>query len=269
MNDDNRAAQPGGQTAPEAGARTALIVGGASGIGLATVRAFAAEGYRVVLADVNSEAAQRLAAELGVTAMTMDVTDEESVAAGFAATPDLHAVVNCAGLSMPGPITELELSAWQTTVEVCLTGSFLVVKHAGRRLAEGGSITCIASLNGRQPGTGMASYCSAKAGVLMLVQVAALELAERGIRVNAINPGLVDTPLVAGIALVPGLREEYLDNTPLGRSGAPEEIADAAVFLASDKARWMTGSAIDLDGGAHLRRYPDVLGRVRAMANGS
>ncbi|MFF3567842.1 SDR family NAD(P)-dependent oxidoreductase [Nocardia jiangxiensis] len=248
--------------------RTAVVTGGASGIGAATVRALVAQGYRVVVADIDGDAAGRLADELGdaVTSARMDVTDEDSVAEVFAAASGAHAVVHCAGVSVPGPITELELAGWRTTVDVCLTGTFLVVKHAGRHLADGGSIVCTASLNGRQPGTGMAAYCAAKAGVLMLIEVAALELADRGIRVNAISPGLVDTPLVAGVALVPGLREEYLENTPLGRSGRPEEIADAVVFLASDQTRWMTGSTIDLNGGAHLRRYPDVLGRVRAMA---
>ncbi|MEU4812910.1 SDR family NAD(P)-dependent oxidoreductase [Nocardia fluminea] len=247
--------------------RTAMVIGGASGIGLATARTLAAEGYRVTVADIDEAAARDAAALLGtdVTAIGMDVTDEDSVAAGFESAHGVQTVVNCAGLSIPGAITELDLAHWQTTIDVCLTGTFLVLKHAGRHIAEGGSITCIASLNGRQPGTGMASYCSAKAGVLILVEVAALELADRGVRVNAISPGLVDTPLVAGISLVPGLTEEYLDNTPLGRSGRPEEIAEAVAFLASDRAGWMTGAAIDLNGGAHLRRYPDVLGRVRAM----
>ncbi len=247
--------------------RTALVTGGASGIGLATARALIADGYRVVIADIDAAKAEAVADELGefASSVGMDVTDEASVAAGFGATTGLHAVVNCAGLSMAGPITELELAHWNTTVDICLTGSFLVIKHAARHIADGGSITCISSLNGRQPGTGMAAYCAAKAGVLMLVQVAALELAERRIRVNAISPGLVDTPLVAGVALVPGLTEDYIENTPLGRAGRPEEIADMAAFLASDKAAWMTGSAIDLNGGAHLKRYPDVLGHVQAM----
>ncbi|MET7773717.1 SDR family NAD(P)-dependent oxidoreductase [Nocardia sp. NPDC005366] len=248
--------------------RSAMVIGGASGIGFATARVLAAEGYRVVVADVNATGARDAAARLGgeVTAITMDVTDEASVRRGFEAEHGVHTVVNCAGLSVPGAITELELAHWQTTIDVCMTGTFLVLKYAGRHTADGGSITCIASLNGRQPGTGMASYCAAKAGVLMLVEVAALELAERGIRVNAISPGLVDTPLVAGAALVPGLIDEYLENTPLGRSGRPEEIADAVAFLASSRAGWMTGAAIDLNGGAHLRRYPDILGRVAAMA---
>ncbi|RMI35697.1 SDR family oxidoreductase [Nocardia stercoris] len=244
-----------------------MVTGGASGIGLATARALVADGYRVVLADIDAAKADAAAQELGDSAsgLGMDVTDEASVAAGFEATTGLHAVVNSAGLSMAGLISELELAHWNTTVDVCLTGSFLVLKHASRHIADGGSITCISSLNGRQPGTGMAAYCAAKAGVLMLIQVAALELAPRQIRVNAISPGLVDTPLVAGVPLVPGLQEDYIENTPLGRAGRPEEIAAMAAFLASDQATWMTGSAIDLNGGAHLKRYPDLLGHVQAM----
>ncbi|MFC8384738.1 SDR family NAD(P)-dependent oxidoreductase [Nocardia sp. NPDC057272] len=247
--------------------RTAIVIGGASGIGLATAHALTADGFRVIVADIDDSAAAEAATAIGGSASSirMDVTDEASVAAGVADLDDVHAVVSCAGLSMTGPITDLELANWQLTLDVCLTGTFLVLKHAARRIADGGSITCIASLNGRQPGTGMAAYCAAKAGVLMLVEVAALELADRRVRVNAISPGLVDTPLVAGIAFVPGLTEDYLENTPLGRSGRPEEIADMAAFLASDKATWMTGSTIDLNGGAHLRRYPDVLGHVRAL----
>ncbi|AFA74733.1 putative oxidoreductase, short-chain dehydrogenase/reductase family [Gordonia polyisoprenivorans VH2] len=249
---------------------TALVIGGASGIGKATARRLHEDGHHVVVADVNADAASATAAELGgtATAVYLDVTDEASVAAGFDGLDDLTTVVNCAGLSMPGALTDLELSAWQTTLDVCLTGTFLVLKYAGRRVAQGGSIVCVASLNGRQPGAGMGSYCAAKAGVLMLVEVAALELAERGVRVNAVSPGLVDTPLTAGIAFVPGLTEEYLENTPLGRAGTPEDIAATIAFLASPASGWMTGAAIDLNGGAHLRRYPDVLGKVRALAGG-
>lgn len=244
---------------------TALVVGGASGIGLATARALAADDWSVVIADVNTEAAQAAATDLGARAVTMDVTDEDSVEAGFDGIDDLRVVVGCAGLTMPGAITELPLEHWQTTIDVCLTGSFLVLKHAGQRIVDGGSIVVISSLNARQPGTAMASYCAAKAGVTMLVEVAALELAPKGVRVNAIQPGVVDTPLTAGLALVPGLMDEYLENTPLGRSGRPEEIAEMAVFLASEKAAWITGAAFDVNGGAHLQRYPDVLGKVRAM----
>ncbi|WP_279104536.1 SDR family NAD(P)-dependent oxidoreductase [Gordonia paraffinivorans] len=246
--------------------RRAVVIGGASGIGLATVDALIEAGVDVVVADVNGEAAEQVAAERGtVSALRLDVTDEDSVAAGFDAVGEFDTMVNCAGLSDPGALTELELSAWRHTVDVCLTGTFLVIKHAGQRIADGGSITCIASLNGRQPGSGMGAYCASKAGVLMLVEVAALELAGRGVRVNAVSPGLVSTPLTEGIGMIPGLTDEYIENTPLGRSGEPSEIADTVVFLASDKARWITGSAFDVNGGAHLKRYPDVLGKVRAL----
>ncbi len=219
----------------------------------------------MVVADVNTDAALAAAEEIGGRAVTLDVTDESSVAAGFASLDDLEAVVSCAGLTVPGALTELGLDQWQTSIDVCLTGSFLVLKHAGQRIVDGGSITVISSLNGRQPGAGMGAYCAAKAGVTMLVEVAALELAPRKIRVNAISPGLVDTPLTEGLSLVPGLVDEYLENTPLGRSGRPAEVADMAAYLASEKAAWITGSAFDLNGGAHLQRYPDVLGKIRAM----
>lgn len=148
---------------------------------------------------------------------------------------------------------------------MCLTGTFLVLEHAGRRIVDGGGIVVISSLNGRQPGAGMGAYCASKAGVTMLVEVAALELAPRRVRVNAISPGVVDTPLTEGLALVPGLTDEYIENTPLGRAGQPEEVADMAAFLTSDRAGWITGAAFDVNGGAHLQRYPDVLGKVRAM----
>ncbi|MGI3224263.1 SDR family NAD(P)-dependent oxidoreductase [Streptomyces sp. GTA36] len=243
----------------------AMVVGGASGIGLATARALDAEGMQVTIADVNFDAAQSAADGLGdtVSAVAMDITDEDSVAAGFAGMDDLTTVVSCPGLTIPGAITELAFDDWQKTVNVCLNGTFLVLKHAGRSIRDGGSITVISSLNGRQPGTGMGAYCASKAGATMLVEVAALELAPRRIRVNAIQPGRVETPMTASSDLVPGLVEQFLDNTPLGRAGKPEEIADVAIFLASGKASWITGATFDINGGAHLQRYPDMLALLR------
>lgn len=102
----------------------------------------------------------------------------------------------------------------------------------------------------------------------MLTEVAALELGSRGIRVNAVSPGLVDTPLTAGVSLVPGLREDYLENMPLGRAGEPEEIAEMIAFIASDAASWMTGATVDLNGGAHTGRYPDMPAHIAAMVSG-
>ncbi|HEX3289355.1 MAG TPA: SDR family NAD(P)-dependent oxidoreductase [Mycobacterium sp.] len=248
--------------------RIAVVIGGASGIGWATARALAADGCRVTVADRNGEGARAKAGELGEphTAADVDVTDEASVQRLFDNIGPLDVVVNCAGFGSLGLITDLAVDEFRSVVDVCLNGSFIVAKYAGQKLRAGGSLVTISSLNGRQPAIGMSAYCSAKAGVSMLTQVAALEMGPRGIRVNAIAPGLVDTPLTEGSYAVPGLVEDYLENTALGRSGKPEEIADAVVFVCSPKASWLTGEVLDLNGGAHLKRYPDVLGHVMKLA---
>jgi NAD(P)-dependent dehydrogenase (short-subunit alcohol dehydrogenase family) len=177
-----------------------------------------------------------------------DVTAEDSVAALLDRVLDEHGgldlVVNSAGVSTLGNVVDLAVDEWRRVVDVCLTGAFVVMKHAGQRLAAGGSIISLSSLNARQPGAGLSPYCAAKAGLSMLTQVAALELAPRGIRVNAIAPGLVVTPLTQPAMGIPGIEEDYLENTPLGRSGRADEIADAALYLAT--AEWVTGEVLDI-----------------------
>ena len=236
-------------------ARVAVVIGGASGIGAAIARALADDGCRVVTAD--------LASATGADA-AVDVADEASVEALLSGVVASHGrldvVVNSAGVSTLGPLTDLDAAEFRRVVDVNLTGSFLVLKHAGRLVADGGAIISLASLNARQAGAGMGAYCAAKAGLVMLTQVAALELGPRGIRVNAISPGLVVTPLTSPAMDIPGIEEDYLDNTPLGRAGLPEEVAEAAVFIA--RSQWLTGEVLDLNGGAHLQRYPDLLGHV-------
>ena len=246
---------------------TAIVVGGASGIGWASAQALAADGYRVVVADLNLEGARNRAAELGEPhrGEFVDVADEDSVATLFAQTGPLAAVVSCAGFSTLGLIVDLAVEQFRAVVDVCLTGAFVVAKYAGRHLVEGGSLVSISSLNGRQPAVGMSAYCSAKAGLSMLTQVAALELAPRGIRVNAVAPGFVHTPLTEGAALVPGVVEEYVENTPLGRAGTPEDVAEAVLFLT--KSAWLTGEVLDLNGGAHMKRYPDIIGHLTKLAS--
>jgi NAD(P)-dependent dehydrogenase (short-subunit alcohol dehydrogenase family) len=244
--------------------KRAVVVGGASGIGWAVAKGLAAEGCHVTIADLNTEGAAARANEVGAPhdSGAVDVTDEDSVAALFGRTGPLDIVVNTAGIGGVGRITELPLEQFRAIVDVCLIGGFLVTKHAGQHLRDGGVLVNITSLNARLAAPGMSAYCAAKAGLAMLTQVAALELAPRGIRVNAVSPGFVDTPLTEGVSLVPGALEEYVENTPLGRVGTPRDVADAVLFLCSDKAGWMTGEVIDLNGGAHLKRYPDVLAHV-------
>uniref|UniRef100_A0A5Q5BHF4 Short-chain dehydrogenase/reductase SDR n=3 Tax=unclassified Mycobacterium TaxID=2642494 RepID=A0A5Q5BHF4_MYCSS len=240
----------------------AVIVGGASGIGATIVRAMADRGYAVVVADRNIDAANALVEQLGAgghTAAEVDVVDEAGVATLFesvAALPGRFEVaVNCAGITALGLVTDLPVNKFRRVVDVCLAGAFLVIQHAGRHLADGGTIISLSSLNARQPAVGMSAYSSAKAGLSMLTQVAALELAPR-LRVNAVAPGLVRTPLTSGALGVPGVEDEYVENIPLGRPGTPEEIADAVMYLAT--AEWITGEVLDLNGGAHLMRYPNV-----------
>lgn len=246
-------------------ARTALVIGGASGIGWAVAKALASDGCRVTVADLDGACATARADELGVPhgAAAVDVTDEDSVVALFDQTGPLDVVVTTAGFSNIGYIVDMPVDQFRSVVDVCLTGSFIVAKSAGRHLKDGGSLVWISSLNGRQPASGMSAYCAAKAGLSMLTQVAALEFAPRGIRVNAVAPGFVHTPLTEGAAAVPGAVEEYVENTPLGRTGTPEDVADAVLFIT--KAPWLTGEVLDLNGGAHMKRYPDVMAHLERL----
>ncbi len=233
--------------------KVTVVIGGASGIGAATARVLSDSGHRVVVADLPGTPCD----------IPVDVTDETSVAAlldGVVAEHgSLHGVVNCAGVSTLSRVVDHDAAEWRRVVDVCLTGAFLVLKHAGQRVADGGSLVTLSSLNARQPGSGLAAYCAAKAGLVALTEVTALELGARGVRVNAVAPGLVVTPLTAPAMDIPGVREDYLDNTALGRSGEPEEIAGAVRFLLSDDAAWITGETLGIDGGARLKRYPDLV----------
>jgi NAD(P)-dependent dehydrogenase (short-subunit alcohol dehydrogenase family) len=244
--------------------RVAVVIGGASGIGWATAQVLAAEGCRVTIADRNADGAAVRCAELGEphTWAAVEVTDEDSVARLFdevvAREGSLDVVVNCAGFSGFGLITELDAEQFRSVVDVCLIGGFLVIKHAGRHFSPGAALVSLTSLNARQPAIGMSAYCAAKAGLSMLTQVAALELGPRGVRVNAVAPGFVHTPLTEGATLIPGVLDEYVENTALGRAGTPEEVAEAVAFLCSSKSSWLTGEVLDLNGGAHLKRYPNI-----------
>lgn len=247
---------------------TAVVIGGASGIGWATAQTLAADGYTVTIADRNGDGARDRAAELGAphAAATVDVTDEDSVRALFEGLEHVNVVVNCAGYSGFGLIADLPAEQFREVLDVCLSGGFLVIKHAAPHMGSGGAIVSLTSLNARQPAIGMSAYCAAKAGLAMLTQVAALELGPCGIRVNAVSPGFVQTPLTDPAAMIPGVVEEYTENTALGRTGVPQDIADAVAFLCSPKASWLTGEVLDLNGGAHLKRYPNIYEHMMKLA---
>ncbi len=209
--------------------RAALVTAGASGIGLGIATRFVAEGARVLIADIDGERADAAARSLGprARAAAVDVKDEgaqrrmvaEARALGGGR---LDVAVDCAGYNRSGLIMEQDLEAWRDVVEICLTSVFLGIKHQAAAMTAGGSIINIASLNARQPAEGMAAYCSAKAGITILTQVAAMELGSRGIRVNAIGPGLIETPRTSEVIFTrPGLVEAFVEQTALGRYGLP------------------------------------------------
>jgi NAD(P)-dependent dehydrogenase (short-subunit alcohol dehydrogenase family) len=246
--------------------KVAVVTGGASGIGRAIAERFVAEGARVVLFDVNKELLDEVGDGLGAevcATVTGDVTAEPDIAQLVATAVDrfgrLDIGVNSAGVGGFSPIVDHPEEEWDRIVGICLKGVFLSIKHEAKQMVsqgEGGVIINLASINARQAGEGMAAYCSAKAAVEMLTKCAAMELGHHQVRVCGIGPGLVDTPLTSFQNDLPQLREAYLHNIPMGRAGQPSDIADAALFLASDEASWVTGTTLFVDGAELTREYP-------------
>lgn len=246
--------------------KVGVITGGASGIGLATARRFVSEGARLVLGDRNPDALAAAAAELGdaVRTETVDVTVEDDVERlvqrAVGDLGGLDVAVNAAGFGTFGFVADHPVEEWRAVIDTCLTGVMLSVKHEARvmRDAGGGAIVNIASINARVPAEGMGAYCCAKAGVEMLTKVAAMELGPHQVRVTGIGPGFVDTPLTAFTQVVPAIRDAYVEATPLGRAGQPEDIADVALFLVSDDGRWVSGDTVFVDGASMLKAYPEL-----------
>jgi 3-oxoacyl-[acyl-carrier protein] reductase len=247
--------------------KVAVVTGGASGIGRRTAEALLEQGARVVIGDRNeallTECARTFDRSLCATAK-VDVTAEGDVQglveAAVLRFGRLDIGVNSAGIGALSAIQDQSLDSWREVIDVCLIGVFLSVKHEIRQMAvqgEGGAIVNIASINARQPGEGMSAYCSAKAGVEMLTKVAALDAARDGIRVNAVAPGFVETPMTA--LARQGVRDRFIDMIPIGRPGSPDDIAHAVLFLAGDEASWVNGETLVVDGGEVHREYPRLL----------
>jgi NAD(P)-dependent dehydrogenase (short-subunit alcohol dehydrogenase family) len=171
----------------------------------------------------------------------------------------LHIAFANAGIGSFGSVVDAEAGDWMRVQEVNLLGPFLTIKHAARRMgSEGGSIIVTASLNAVQSAAGMSAYCCSKAGAAMLAQVAAIELGPRGIRVNAIGPGLVRTGLTDAMWLVPGMVEDFDENAPLHATTSADDVANLVAFLASDESSSISGTLQLIDRAAHTMRYPNM-----------
>lgn len=239
--------------------RVVLVPGGASGLGLAAARAFLNEGAQVVIADVNGTAAEAVAIELGpnASAHRVEVASESSVRSLVAAVVDRHGaldvVVNSAGLSDNFvPTTEKDLGHWQRLIDVNLTGTWLIARTAAEAMMarRGGVILNFNSIAGVVGLPIRSAYSASKAGVAMLTRVLACEWAPHNVRVNAVAPGYIRTPMVERLIADGRLDgDRVIRRTPMGRFGTPEQVASALLFLASDDADFITGVTLPVDGG--------------------
>ena len=230
--------------------RRALVVGAGSGIGEAVAQGLAAFGANVTCADVNLEAAERVATGVG-EAVQLDVTDAGAVERVVGELDALDILVSTPSINVRKPLLDYTEAEFERVVTLNLRGSFLALQAAGRRMSEQGrgSIVLFSSIRAQVVEPGQGVYAATKAGTLQLVKALASELGPRGVRANAIAPGVVETPLTAPIKNNPEWYRAYAEKGALGRWATPSEMVGAAVFLASDAASYVTGTLLVVDGG--------------------
>ncbi len=239
-------------------ARVALVSGAARGIGRACAQALAADGAQVMAADVNGDGARETAELIGVgaRAYVCDFSSPEQIDALFAEVErdvgSVSVLVNNAGVASPADFLETSLEDFKRVIDLNLVGTFTATQRAAKRMVAesiNGAIVNMSSINAQVAIPSIAAYCASKGGVMQLTKAAALALAPHGIRVNAVGPGSIDTAMMAGVNANPEAMDMVMSRTPLKRIGTPEEVANIVAFLASDKASYVTGETIYVDGG--------------------
>lgn len=244
--------------------KLALVTGGARGIGYASAEALAEDGVRVLLADIDGDAAVAAAGRLGGGSQgyACDIGDPAQVLALFdrieAEVGPVSILVNNAGIAAPGDFLDLPLEQFRRVIDVNLTGTFVALQRAARTMVDRkleGAIVNMSSINAEVSIPSIAAYSASKGGVMQLTKAAALALAPYGIRVNAVGPGSIDTAMLAGVNANPAAMAMVLSRTPLKRIGTPREIGDVVAFLAGPKAGYITGETIYVDGGRLALNY--------------
>ncbi|MCH9668742.1 MAG: 3-oxoacyl-ACP reductase FabG [Actinomycetia bacterium] len=240
--------------------RSAVVTGGAQGLGFAIAQRFIAEGARVVLGDVNLEAAQAAVAELGgadvARALRCDVTSPDEVDALVAAAVDdfgaIDIMVNNAGITRDATLRKMTEEQFDQVIAVHLKGTWNGLRAAAAvmREAQSGAIVNMSSISGKVGMVGQTNYSAAKAGIVGMTKAAAKELAYLGVRVNAIQPGLIRSAMTE--AMPQRIWDSKVSEVPMGRAGEPDEVATVALFLASDLSSYMTGTVLEVTGGRHL-----------------
>lgn len=243
--------------------KTVVVTGAGSGIGRACAMAFACSGARVVIADVNTDHAHETASHINqlqdmVTpvVLTLDISDKYAVRTNLGAllaSEPCHVLVNCAGIAATCSFLETDIELLDRMYEVNLRGTFLCAREVATVMVEkgiAGAIVNIGSASGARGNAGRAAYGATKAAVANMTQVMAVELAEYGIRVNAVAPGPIDTPLVKA-AHSAQTRDTWLSSLALARYGSPVDVSQAVLYLASDQAAYVTGHILYVDGGFH------------------
>lgn len=237
---------------------TALVTGAAQGIGFACAEAIAESGAQMILADINAEGVAAAAEKLGggAVGIACDMGNSDQTHALFAKIErdigPVSILVNNAGIARPADFLETTLEEFKAVIDINLTGTFMATQRAAQTMVkEGveGAIVNMSSINAQVAIPTIAAYCASKGGVMQLTKAAALALAPHNIRVNAVGPGSIDTAMMGSVNDNPEAMKMVMSRTPLKRIGTPREIGDVVAFLASDKASYITGETIYVDGG--------------------